>query len=123
MGTPVALPDVPGGRLNCLSYTPFEPGDIGATTPGWASSARIGDDLRRLAAYTDCLRVYTPLGNTPRVVEAAQREWVSTSCWAPGSAPISSRTRGRFERPWQLARRYPQAISCHRRRQRSAAAP
>ncbi len=73
LGAPVTLPDVAGGRLHCLSYTPFEPGARGTTTPGWVSDERIEADLRRLAELTSCLRLYTPLGNSPRVVAAAQR--------------------------------------------------
>lgn len=76
LGTPVALPEVPGGRLHCLSYTPFEPGARGTTTPGWVSDERIEADLQQLAALTSCLRLYTPLGNSPRVVAAAGRHGI-----------------------------------------------
>src|SRR5262245_37222231 len=71
MGEPVALPDAPGGKLDCVSYTPFEPGELPESGPGWVSSERIADDLQRLAPITRCLRVYTPTGNTPRIVDAA----------------------------------------------------
>lgn len=74
LGTPVALAAEVSGGLQCLSYTPFEPGRLGATSPGWVSTERIEDDLRRLAPYTRCLRLYTPLGTTPRVVQAASRQ-------------------------------------------------
>ncbi|MCC7329009.1 MAG: glycoside hydrolase family 17 [Gammaproteobacteria bacterium] len=73
LGAPVALPEVPGGRLDCLSYTPFEPGSRTTSTPGWVSPGRIDADLRQLQAYTDCLRVYTPIGTTPGVVRVAEQ--------------------------------------------------
>lgn len=73
LGTPVLLPDVPGGRLECLSYTPFEPGSRTANAPGRVTPGRIDADLRLLQAWTDCLRVYTPLGNTPQVVATAEQ--------------------------------------------------
>ena len=110
LGAPVTLPDVPGGRLHCLSYTPFEPGHIGATTPGWTSDARIVDDLRRLAPYTDCLRVYTPLGSTPRVVESASRMGfrILLGAWIGSDLNQNEKEiRGALD----LARRYPQTVS------------
>lgn len=73
LGAPVTLPEAPTGRLACLSYTPFEPGQSPGAMPGWVSDARIEDDMRRLAGLTGCLRLYTPLGNSPRVVASAER--------------------------------------------------
>jgi glucan 1,3-beta-glucosidase len=109
LGTPVALPDVPGGRLQCLSYTPFEPGQLGATAPGRVSAARIEDDLRRLAPYTDCLRVYTPLGNTPQVVESASRAGMRVLLGAWIGSDIDQNEK-EMRAALELARRYPQTI-------------
>jgi exo-beta-1,3-glucanase (GH17 family) len=110
LGEEVALPEVPGGRLHCLSYTPFEPGDLGATTPGRVSAARVNDDLGKLRAYTGCLRVYTPLGNTPRVLEAASRlgfrvllgAWIGTD---------QEQNEKEVRAALELARLYPQTVT------------
>jgi len=106
---PVALPAVPGGRLQCLSYTAFEPGTIGAVTPGWVSDARIAADLDRLAAYTNCLRLYSPLGNTPRVVQAAGERGfaVLLGAWIGRDVEQNGKEiRGALE----LARRFPGTV-------------
>lgn len=110
MGGAVPLPDVPGGRLHCLSYTPFEPGALGATTPGTVSAARIADDLTRLRAYTDCLRVYTPLGNTPRVLEAASRMGIRILLGAWIGSDLEQNEK-EARAALDLARRHPQTVT------------
>jgi exo-beta-1,3-glucanase (GH17 family) len=110
LGEPVALPDAPAGRLHCLSYTPFEPGQIGATAPGAVSAARIAEDLRRLKTYTDCLRVYTPLGNTPRVVETASGAGLRVLLGAWIGSDIDQNEK-EIRAALGLARRYPQTVT------------
>lgn len=55
-GQPVALPDVPAGKLACMSYTP-RAGTPGA--PGGVSAAQIEADLALLAGETRCVRTYS----------------------------------------------------------------
>lgn len=109
LGEPVTPPDVPGNRLQCLSYTPFEPGDASARTPGWVSTQRIERDLAILGRYTGCLRVYTPLGNTPRVVAAAVERGfrILLGVWIGSDR---EQNRKEIAAALQLAQRHPQAI-------------
>jgi glucan 1,3-beta-glucosidase len=73
LGTPVNLPDAPGGRLQCLSYTPYESGQSRPDGPGDASTETIERDLAILSRYAGCIRIYTAMGPGARILEAAQR--------------------------------------------------
>lgn len=73
LGQPVSLPDVPGDRLQCLSYTPFTPGESGVNGPGFASAERIARDLDVLGEISSCLRIYSATGNGPRILRAADQ--------------------------------------------------
>lgn len=110
LGAPVVLPGVPGGRLDCLSYTPFEPGSRTARTPGWVSPARIDADLRQLQSYTNCLRVYTPIGTTPDVIRAAEKlgMQVLLGAWIGSNLEQNERE---VAAALQLARAHPATIS------------
>jgi exo-beta-1,3-glucanase (GH17 family) len=69
-GRGVVLPDVPEGRLACLSYTPR------ATIPGAAgfvSPAQIEADLALLAHETRCVRTYSSTRGMQAVPEIARR--------------------------------------------------
>ncbi|MBI5184410.1 MAG: glycoside hydrolase family 17 [Nitrospinae bacterium] len=85
MGLPVDLPDVPGGRFDCMSYSPYD----GNTTPldsnYSVSPDRIRADLLALKPYTGCLRTYSsrgPLTDTARIAselgfQILQGIWIS----------------------------------------------
>lgn len=109
MGAPQPLPDAPAGRLHCLSYTPFEPGDRNARHPSAVSPARIDQDLRALRAYTDCLRLYTPLGNTPLVMEVASREGFQILLGAWIGSDLDQNEK-EIDAALALTARYPQTI-------------
>jgi glucan 1,3-beta-glucosidase len=55
-GQPVVLPDVPAGKLACMSYTPrtILPG-----APGGVTAAQMESDLAVLAEETRCVRTYS----------------------------------------------------------------
>ncbi|MCC7488908.1 MAG: hypothetical protein IT485_04610 [Gammaproteobacteria bacterium] len=110
LGAPVPLPDAPDGRLDCLSYTPFEPGSRTTRTPGWVSPARIDADLQQLRAYTNCLRVYTPIGSTPAVIRAAEKlgMQVMLGAWIGSNLEQNDRE---VAAALELARRHPATIS------------
>jgi exo-beta-1,3-glucanase (GH17 family) len=55
-GQPVALPDVPAGKLACMSYTPRQGPQ---TMPGGVTPEQIEADLALLAAETKCVRTYS----------------------------------------------------------------
>jgi glucan 1,3-beta-glucosidase len=70
---PVALPDAPGGRIACLSYTPFRgdqtPFDQSLVIP----PAQIEEDLTRLKTETGCVRTYAVNQGLDQVVPIAGR--------------------------------------------------
>ncbi|MBI2586435.1 MAG: beta-1,6-glucan synthase [Rhodospirillales bacterium] len=71
LGRPVPLPDVAGGRLQCLSYAPSHGGappfDEDFVLPGGLIEA----DMERLKPITGCIRTYSSLGNEGDAVAAA----------------------------------------------------
>jgi len=73
MGRSVPLPDAPGGRLQCLSYTPYD----GSSSPLDSSyTVRDGHILAELTAlhpYTECIRTYSSLPPQGEVVRVAER--------------------------------------------------
>ncbi|MCG3202901.1 MAG: hypothetical protein NFCOHLIN_02787 [Gammaproteobacteria bacterium] len=69
-GRPVTLPDVPAGRLACMSYTPRQGPQI---TPGGVSAARIEADLAVLAAETRCVRTYSSVRGMQALPPIARR--------------------------------------------------
>ena len=59
-GQPVALPDVPGERVPCVSYAPFHrPGQSPFVKGLVVSPAQIDADLAALARRTSCVRTYS----------------------------------------------------------------
>jgi glucan 1,3-beta-glucosidase len=74
LGRPVAVVDVPGGRLECLSYTPASEGaspleSRDGTYP--VPPGLIARDMAVLARYTGCVRTYSMLGDQGDVLAAA----------------------------------------------------
>src|SRR5438034_11573974 len=73
LGTPIAMVDAPGGKLQCLSYTPFR----GSQTPFDAAlvipSHQIDEDLNKLKAVTDCVRTYATDQGLDQVLPIAQK--------------------------------------------------
>ena len=71
--TPVPLPDAPGGRFACVSYTPFRgeqtPFDQGIVIP----PQQIEEDLVKLKTETDCVRTYAVNQGLDQVVPIAER--------------------------------------------------
>ena len=70
---PVSLPDAPGDRIACLSYTPFR----GAQTPFDRSLVippeQIETDLAQLKSETGCVRTYAVNQGLDQVVPIAER--------------------------------------------------
>jgi glucan 1,3-beta-glucosidase len=111
MGTPVELPDVPGGRLQCLSYTPFEPKRIGYNPQGVASAEHIEADMAALAPLTGCIRVYSALDPARDIVQAAQRHGIKVllGAWIGGRSQ-ARQNQQQIAQALALARRYPDTV-------------
>lgn len=69
-GRPVVLPDVPAGRLACVSYTPRQGPQ---NTPEGVSAAQIEADLAVLAAETKCVRTYSSVRGMAALPPIARR--------------------------------------------------
>ena len=72
LGLPVDLPDVAGGRYDCLSYTPYAPGHNPTDPEDQVPEAVIASDLKALSAITGCLRVYSTRGSAEAVLRQAR---------------------------------------------------
>jgi exo-beta-1,3-glucanase (GH17 family) len=71
LGRPVFPPDAPDGRLQCLSYTPYD-GSSAPTGPNYGvAPGHIQKDLEALHAYTDCIRTYSSMPPQGEVVALA----------------------------------------------------
>ncbi|CAK0772985.1 conserved membrane hypothetical protein [Gammaproteobacteria bacterium] len=109
LGRSVDLPDVPSGRLECLSYTPTignsSPLDKNLTAP----ISLLESDIERLKQITQCIRTYSSLRAEGDVVPVAARAglkillgiWISTNEQANAKE---------IERALQLSTAYPEAI-------------
>lgn len=113
LGRPVAMPDVPGGRFQCLSYepssadgSPLTARDDGAYT---VPPALIARDVALLARYTDCLRIYSATAGHAEVLPAAaaQGMQVLLGLWI-GIDP--ARNAEEIERALALAAAHPAAV-------------
>jgi exo-beta-1,3-glucanase (GH17 family) len=87
LGRPIAMPDVAGGRLECLSYTPSHDGGSPLDTEFTAPKELIERDMALLAPLTGCIRTYSSLRSEGDVVAAAAKAgiqvwlgiWISTN--------------------------------------------
>jgi glucan 1,3-beta-glucosidase len=71
LGREIPLPDAPGGKLQCLSYTPYREGQSPFDKEFVAPRAQIEEDLTRLAAATHCVRTYSSAQGLDAVAEIA----------------------------------------------------
>ncbi|MFZ0694740.1 MAG: glycoside hydrolase family 17 [Alphaproteobacteria bacterium] len=58
LGRPFAVIDAPPGKVHCVSYTPFRDRDT-PFDPGYLADPRkIDEDLKLVATFSDCIRLY-----------------------------------------------------------------
>lgn len=106
---PVPLPDAPGGRIACLSYTPFR----GEQTPFDRSLVippqQIEEDLARLKTETDCVRTYAVNQGLDQVVPIAEKLGLKVllGIWIGVTAADNE---AEIARAVELARAHPAAI-------------
>lgn len=110
LGRPVELPDVPGGRFECLSYTPYAPGHDPTNPNDRVPEPIIAADLEALSAITGCLRLYSARGSSETVLQQARaRELkVILGAWISGNR---EQDRAEMEHLIRLARAYPDVVS------------
>lgn len=71
LGRPVPLPDAPGGRFECLSYSPYKGSQSPFDKTFVAPRAQIDEDLGRLAPTTRCVRTYSSAQGLDAVADLA----------------------------------------------------
>jgi exo-beta-1,3-glucanase (GH17 family) len=108
-GQPVAIADLPGGRFQCLSYSPFE-GTSGPLDKNFdVSRPIIVADLKLVKQVTGCIRTYSAIkvqGDVTRIAHE-QGLQVLQGIWISGTPEDDDREiAGAVE----LARAYPQTV-------------
>ncbi len=109
LGAPVAMADAPGGKLQCLSYTPFR----GAQTPFDSALVippqQIDEDLNKLKAVTDCVRTYATDQGLDQVLPIAQKLGMKVlmGIWI-GRDPVNNENQ--IRQAIDLAKQYPSAL-------------
>ena len=72
MGQPIAIPDAPGGKLQCLSYTPYDGGSSPLDSNYTVEPGHIRADLEALRPFTDCIRTYSSVAPQDEVIQVAE---------------------------------------------------
>jgi glucan 1,3-beta-glucosidase len=114
LGRPVQIVDLPGGRLECLSYTPASNGASPLDAKDGVypvSKERIAADMKVLSNYTDCIRTYSMLGEQGDVMAAAAAAGIKVmvGIWIGAD---DKRNEREIDRALALANEYPQAVRC-----------
>ncbi|MCU0766727.1 MAG: beta (1-6) glucans synthase [Gammaproteobacteria bacterium] len=71
LGRPIPLPDAPGGKFECLSYTPYRGSQTPFDKAFVVPKSQIEDDLAHLADTTRCVRTYSAMQGLDAVAEVA----------------------------------------------------
>lgn len=58
LGRPVAVTDAPPGKVHCVSYTPFRDRETPFDPAYLADPRKIDEDLKLVATFSDCIRLY-----------------------------------------------------------------
>ena len=107
---PVPLPEVPGARIQCLSYSPFRGPERSPLVPGEAITVeQIRQDLEAIAPLSDCVRIYSVdqgLDAVPAVAEALGMTVIVGAWIGRGDAA----NRYQLARAVELARDHPHSV-------------
>lgn len=71
LGREILLPDAPGGKLQCMSYTPYRGSQAPFDKEFVAPRAQVEEDLTKLTAATHCVRTYSSAQGLDAVAEIA----------------------------------------------------
>jgi exo-beta-1,3-glucanase (GH17 family) len=112
LGTPVAMPQSPGGggeKLYCISYAPFRDGQTPFDLSTHISAQQIDEDLSQLARLTDCVRTYSVDYGLDQIPEIAGRHGLKViqGLWLSSKA---DKNRDQIEVAVALAIRFPNVI-------------
>ncbi len=109
LGRPADLVDVPGGRLECLSYTVTYPGGSPLDPDFKAPPGMLDANMRTLKPLTDCIRTYSSLGSQGDAVAAAAKAGIKVMLGVWVSANDAA-TAQEVARAVEIAKAHPDAI-------------
>ncbi len=109
LGRPVELPDVAGGRYDCLSYTPYAPGHSPTDPNDRVPDAIIAHDLQALSTITGCLRLYSSRGSAETVLREARTNHLTLmlGAWISGD---KAQDQAELAELVRLAKAYPDVV-------------
>jgi exo-beta-1,3-glucanase (GH17 family) len=112
LGSAVPMPPSPldkAEKLYCVSYAPFRGRQSPLDLSTRIEAAQIDEDLKRLSALTDCVRVYSVDSGLENVPEIAQRHGLKVllGAWVSGHR---DRTEYQIRTTVALAKRFPDTI-------------
>ena len=98
------------GKLQCISYAPFRPGQNPLVEGTHVPAAQIEEDLRRLRQLTGCVRTYSIEHGVDQVPAIAQRLGmkVMLGLWL---SPERDKDRVQIDTGIALAKRYPDVVT------------
>ena len=112
LGQPIAMPVGPAdiGRLQCISYAPFRPGQNPLEAGTYVPAAQIEEDLGRLRQVTGCVRTYSIEHGVDQVPAIAQRLGIKVmlGLWL---SPDRAKDRVQVDTAVALAQRYPDVVT------------
>lgn len=110
LGQPVAVPDAPVTRAQCVSYAPFRGSETPFDKAFTVSEQRLEEDLRHLSALTPCVRTYATSNGLDKVAAVAERLGMTVlqGLWI-GAEEAANRQE--LEKVVELARAYPKTIT------------
>jgi exo-beta-1,3-glucanase (GH17 family) len=87
LGRPIDLPDVPGGRIQCLSYAPHDGDQTPLVADFVVPPARIAADLDAIRVLSGCIRTYAARGPFAEIsrLAAARGLDVMQGIWISGN--------------------------------------
>jgi exo-beta-1,3-glucanase (GH17 family) len=112
LGQPKPMPVAPlgsGDKLDCVSYAPFRDAETPIELATHIAPSRIEEDLRRLAAVTNCVRTYSVHQGLDRVAPIAQRIGIKVmqGLWL-GREPAFNKVQ--VDGAIAIAKRYPDTV-------------
>lgn len=109
LGRPVEMVAVPGGRLQCMSYTASLDGLSPLDKDFVAPPGLMERDLDLLKPYTNCIRTYSSLGSQGDAVAAASQAGVKVllGIWISSNDKTNQKE---IDRAMEIAETYPDAI-------------
>lgn len=112
LGAPIRLPPSPlaqGGKLYCVSYSPFRAGQDPMVETTHVDAQQIDEDLTLLSHYTDCVRTYSVEFGQDQIAGIAQRHGMKVlqGIWLSAKP---DKNRQQIATGIALAKKYPDVI-------------